>query len=1130
MDWHMGRFRKNTAAAGDTVARAPAGDQTIHIGDLVTAASDRAVLEGAARALSEAQMPAVLLVNFDIGRQIDLVIATEQGVLVVEAKGNRTPVRGQANSAADWAARTGTGRWVPFRSPVRQADEARLALRDRLAMFLGSPPPYFPGAVIFAPQVPRGSEIPSGDFKVRIGDLSDLRTWVIQQNGSSEVSLAQWRAFAAHLGLRGVSGVAAACDGNIDAADTLVDTYLNTFRATYRSKADDLISIPCEGAVGIETSLAFAEAVAAGESIALIGRSGCGKTLAACRSGILAAECGRVPIFIGAKDFEGEFGRLLNREATLLGALSSAALLAACQRLDRAILLIIDGYNECAEQNRGALVRAIAAMAERYGANVAITSQIGLPLPELFSIPEVRLNPISEETKLAIAGKAARSPIHSSVRGWIAAVRTGLEARMIGELQDSIAEPGNRSSLFAAFVRHRLSSHGTQAIRLLTLLAKTLSDRLSFSLAVREIDRVAEALGFDPALLDALERAGLIVRRGARVSFDHEMYLDVFAAEAIVRDAEGNPDKILDALKQPLHRGRGAVIVGALDDDRLQLAVLADISIPQVFADCLEGACGSFAQQWARQRANVVIARMAEEAEALSFEYDETEYPPFRRTDAFAGSWSAADIGFVDALPMALVSGSFVEPVFEIIATADTRLRSEFDRLRPTLAGKKIGIRSGLFQLSYVHGSHGPIIGRVVKAVHTGSLRREPNAAADIVRAWAGKRGLTHGQIYLLLMLDRIAWDDGPLVASLVPAWLRETYRFAPYHLQLDLIQAAHFAHRAPVSVRQEIIDALHDLPSDQHIFLSSSIIEALASLGAFGDDEAEEAARLREQIRGLLERGDAEAGQLALTIWMCQFDHPFASAYCGAVSELDPERRKTFLSLACSAAESGTTTFAYPLMVELAACGDSSSGKLLERWLNLPQGNCPFPQDAVREFVGAHLCLARLVCPLPSNRPAPARPAESALSAWAELLYWINRIDLPVEARRLACRTALSVLLRHDDGVAVATLHELDRCFLGEGLDRLPGNEPVHTQIEGFFSAEAAEICRRCLDRPELQSGYFAYRDLSEILRFAVTGLGRFGDLTDIPTLRSIASMDALGSNAIRAIALLEQRHLSAS
>lgn len=1109
---------------------APASGLTIYIGDLVKTASDRAVLEAVVGVLENAKMPAVLLANFDIGRQIDLVVVTEHQVLLVEAKGNRTPVRGQANSAADWAARTGTGRWAPFRSPVRQADEARLALRDRLAMFLGSTAPYFPGAVIFAPQVPQGSEVPTGDFKVRIGGLTDLCTWVTQGNRSTGVSLAQWRAFAADLGLRRVSGIDAACDGNLHAAETLVDNYLNTFRATYQTKADELISIPCEGVPGIETSLGFAEAVAAGDSIALIGRSGCGKTLAACRSGILAAEGGRVPIFVGAKDFEGDFGRLINREATLLGAPSVATLLAACLRLDRAVLLIIDGYNECAEQNRETLVRSITAMGERYGANVAVTSQIGLPLQELLGIPEVHLAPICDEAKLTIAGAAARSPIHSSARSWIGAVKTGLEARMIGELQDSIADPGNRSSLFAAFVRHRLGSRNAQAISLLVLLAKTLSDRLSFSLTSREVDRITEACGFDSVLLDALESAGLVVRRGGRVSFGHEMYLDVFAAEAVVRDSDGDPGKILDALRQPLHRGRGSAIVGAIDDDRLQLAVLEDVSIPEIFVDCLEGTCGSFAQQWSYQRANTVIARMAEEAEALSFEFDETEYPPFRRTDAVAGSWSAVDVGFVNALPWAFVSGSFVEPVFDIIATIDKRLEHEFRRLRSLLADKKIGIRSGLFRLTYVHGRHGPMIGLMAKALHVGSLRREPNAAADIVRAWAGKDGLTHGQIYILLMLDRIAWDDGPLVASLVPAWLRETYRFAPYHLQLDLIQAAHFAHRAPDSVRQEIIDALHELPSDQHIFLSSSIIEALASLGAFDDDEAAEAARLREQVCDLLERGDVEASQLALTIWTCQFDHPFPCAYCEVVSELDPERHKTFLALACSAAESGTTSFAYPLMVELAACGDPSSGKLLERWLNLPEEKCPFPQDAVREFMGAHLCLARLACPLPLNRPAPARPAENSLSAWAELLYWINRIDLAVEARKFACRTALSVLLRHDDGVAAATLRELDRCFLGEGLDRLPGGEPVHTQIDEFFSTEAAEICRHCLDRPELQSGYFAYWDPPEIFQFAIAGLGRFGDLTDVPRLRAIATMEAVGSDAIRAIARLEQRHFSAS
>ena len=87
----MGGSLKNTSGAG--LKRVPAGDQAIYIGGLVTTASDRAVLEAVAGTLEDAEMPAVLLANFDIGRQIDLVVATEHQVLLVEAKGNRTPVR-----------------------------------------------------------------------------------------------------------------------------------------------------------------------------------------------------------------------------------------------------------------------------------------------------------------------------------------------------------------------------------------------------------------------------------------------------------------------------------------------------------------------------------------------------------------------------------------------------------------------------------------------------------------------------------------------------------------------------------------------------------------------------------------------------------------------------------------------------------------------------------------------------------------------------------------------------------------------------------------------------------------------------------------------------------------------------
>jgi hypothetical protein len=138
-----------------------------------------------------------------------------------------------------------------------------------------------------------------------------------------------------------------------------------------------------------------------------------------------------------------------------------------------------------------------------------------------------------------------------------------------------------------------------------------------------------------------------------------------------------------------------------------------------------------------------------------------------------------------------------------------------------------------------------------------------------------------------------------------------------------------------------------------------------------------------------------------------------------------------------------------------------------------------------------------------------------------------MNRIDLSVDNRKRACSEARTVLAHDEAGVGAAILYELDHCYLGEGLDRLPGDEPVCTQLDNCFSSEAAEICRQCLRQPDVQQGYFAHTRLGEILQFAIGALGRFGEIGDIDTLRSLATTDALGRDAIRAIERLEQRLL---
>jgi DNA replication protein DnaC len=82
-------------------------------------------------------------------------------------------------------------------------------------------------------------------------------------------------------------------------------------------------------------------------SVLLIGPSGCGKSLLSYKIAIAALARGCVPIILRAKDFEGNLRDVANREAALLDAHSAATVISAARRLDRQLVLVVDGYNEC---------------------------------------------------------------------------------------------------------------------------------------------------------------------------------------------------------------------------------------------------------------------------------------------------------------------------------------------------------------------------------------------------------------------------------------------------------------------------------------------------------------------------------------------------------------------------------------------------------------------------------------------------------------------------------------------------------------------------------------------------------------------------------------------------------------
>jgi hypothetical protein len=217
---------------------------------------------------------------------------------------------------------------------------------------------------------------------------------------------------------------------------------------------------------------------------------------------------------------------------------------------------------------------------------------------------------------------------------------------------------------------------------------------------------------------------------------------------------------------------------------------------------------------------------------------------------------------------------------------------------------------------------------------------------------------------------------------------------------------------------------------------------------------------------------------------------------------------------------------FVPSLIAELASHADPTVGTLIARWTALPPTKEVMMHDAIRDFEMAHAALARLRCALP-ERPAeiPSAAAE-ALLACGEILYWLNRDDLPLPERKMKCAPPLSVLSRHEAGVAAPVMGGFFRSdmMFSESAKRLPGSEPVITSFGHIFPDEVAAIYRAALEKSTIQTGYFDFFRIEDVIEKALSNLGRFGDASDIQLLRLWSMHPDFGLSAILAIKTIEE------
>ena len=1100
----------------------------LFIGSPIEHESERVVLERILDLLAHDGRPAVILANVTLKeRQIDFIVGLNDLALVIEAKGFTRPVRGSENGP--WQVQVSSGGWKNFRSPSNpyiQARDAAYDLKDTMRLFAGGEPPYPAAAVVFVPGIPQDSDVCAGDFKVLVTGLDGLEA-ALRQKRKGAWRLDYWTSLARRLGLAPVGSLAAACDEQLAEAEALLQQYSDAYTRIYDHPVG-IVPFECRsGDKGLSSEAAVRLVAEKQADVLIQGPSGCGKSLLAGQAGRIFSQSGGIVVTIPVKNYSGGIKAVLDREVGLLCDVPASKVLGAAKRLNRPLLFIADGYNECAASDRPLLTKALDALARKYEANLLITSQCPLARADLLPLQTVEVPLATAETKAAIALNIVGGDVlPNELEQLLSAVSTGLEAKLIGEVGGQLNSGGSRFAMFDAFVRKRLDNMASEGIRLLARIAGRLSEHVAFSLSVRDLDRLADFDRESQVAARQLQTVGLLTRRGDRVSFAHEMFFHAFAAEDVVRRAAGCPVSLLTALASPLNAERKAFIIGAIDDDLFRVEILEGLEDAQSISACLSGECGNAAQEWAEARCSALWKRLRAEILSVSCSVSDQGWWKITFDPATLATWTASERAQIAAIPQRIVEGYYLDEVLDTIGVLDTRIAEEEARLRDDAQEHEVPLRSSLFANAYVRGL-GPDgalgITRICSDLH-GRLYR--TVCSTVIRAIQRKLeadNLSHGQVYFLLMLSRGSNVAAPLIVrTLETRWVG-----APYHLRLDLLDAVQMCCRANDVDRAALITALEELPQTSNVFISSAILEALQALGALEDSEHEHIAIVWNQVRYCLANPqNADNCATAYSLYAFQFDHPYSGAYSQVIADLPENERVVLLTMAANGVDE-TSFFLVPLLMDLASSGDFTVGDSIARFTTLPPADSVMPQDSIAVFVAAHIALARFGCPLPNRRDEANSHSAEALVACGEVLYWCNRIDLDEVSWRRGCEAPVSLLVQLERGAALNVIHLCEEALV-QRVDRPLGESPVYRSSVQSFSIEAIAICRHALTRPENLIGYFRHyfdfhrqRDLA----FAINVLSQYGNSTDSQLLREYANDTFLGKTAIAALRKIEER-----
>jgi len=801
----------------------------------------------------------------------------------------------------------------------------------------------------------------------------------------------------------------------------------------------------------------------------------------------------------------------------LLGT-STRDFLSMSRHLERQLVLILDGYNECPEPLRTVLTRALKAFALRYGAGLVLTSQGALARQELLSIEEIFVSPPQPALKSRLAKLSPEDENFTNCQALLEIARSGLEAELIGQAAASLPAGASKFLIFDTVARRRFGDSAAAGTRALCRFAEELISQTVFSLSEREFDRFCDATGVTDSTRRVILESRLLSQRGDRISFSHEMFFSAFMAESAVRAAHKDSERVQSVLRSPRFHGSKVLIIGAIEDDSTLRDVLHKITDQSILESCVRGECGDAARRIVNAKLDVLLAEMVAQPSDLHFllngeGWSSSSIEPDTRRPILSNFEA-----FLPAIGWLLMQGLHLDQVMTACRAMEEKIVEANRDLYEEARAKKVPLRHEIFSQTYVFNRE-IALSQLVSFVHSGGLSFRHNPGLEFGKALknAWSEANTHSEFYFLLGITKFT-EHASWAASYVLNLL-ERLKTLPYHLQLDTMDFCVYARDVDDVVKAKMIAALEGSIDKLGGFMNTVIFDALKGLGGLDAEEETYRAVVVGEIESALSKPGPQADTEAWSVFSRQFDHPYDRTYWEEVNNLASKQKQQFLFKALKGASTEYVSFVGILIRQLADFGDPAVSKAIEPWLRLPAKRSVMPQDAIEAFFAAHEAMGGLSLPLPAAQASPV-DVDETMRACGELAYWACRLsdsELESSPHTLGARTTL---LAHSASASAGALWS--------STSRMLSSDGARTQVAKSYPKISIVICRNALKNREHQKSYQEHgfkNDRVRIASFSIQVIGQFGDFDDLPTLRTLCDDEVLGRDAIDAIKKIEDR-----